>query len=75
MKENDRSPFLTDSTGREHPLTDDVVTIGRAVEGFTHSVSGAPLWLLIVVLLSALASPGPALRAARLSVRESLAYA
>ncbi len=32
MKEKDRSPFLTDPTGREHPLTDDVVTIGRAVE-------------------------------------------
>jgi pSer/pThr/pTyr-binding forkhead associated (FHA) protein len=32
MKEKDRSPFLTDPTGREHPLSDDVVTIGRAVE-------------------------------------------
>jgi DNA-binding response OmpR family regulator len=25
-------PFLTDPTGREHPLTGDVITIGRAVE-------------------------------------------
>jgi DNA-binding response OmpR family regulator len=25
-------PFLTDTTGREHPLTDDTITIGRAVE-------------------------------------------
>ncbi len=42
---------------------------------FAYSIGGALLWLLIVVLLSALASLGPALRAARLSVRESLAYA
>jgi pSer/pThr/pTyr-binding forkhead associated (FHA) protein len=27
-----QGPFLTDPTGREHVLTDDVVTIGRAVE-------------------------------------------
>jgi DNA-binding response OmpR family regulator len=32
MKENERTPFLTDPTGREHPLSDDVVIIGRAVE-------------------------------------------
>lgn len=32
MKENQRSPFLTDPTGREHPLSADIVTIGRAVE-------------------------------------------
>jgi len=25
-------PFLTDTTGREHPLTDETITIGRAVE-------------------------------------------
>jgi len=25
-------PFLTDTTGREHPLTDDTITIGRAIE-------------------------------------------
>lgn len=27
-----QTPTLTDPTGREHPLTDDVTTIGRAVE-------------------------------------------
>ncbi len=27
-----QAPFLTDPTGREHPLTDDTVTIGRAIE-------------------------------------------
>lgn len=42
---------------------------------FAYSINGALIWLLIVVLLSALASLGPALRASRLSVRESLAYA
>jgi putative ABC transport system permease protein len=41
---------------------------------FAYSASGALLWLLIVVLLSALASLWPALRATRVSVRESLAY-
>ncbi len=41
---------------------------------FTYSVSGALLWLLIVVVLSALASLWPALRATKVSVRESLAY-
>jgi putative ABC transport system permease protein len=38
------------------------------------STNGALLWLLIVVPLSALASLWPALRATRVSVRESLAY-
>jgi ABC-type lipoprotein release transport system permease subunit len=41
---------------------------------FAYSVSGVLLWLLIVVILSALASLWPALRATRVSVRESLAY-
>jgi putative ABC transport system permease protein len=41
---------------------------------FAYSRGGALLWLLIVVFLSALASLWPALRATRLSVRESLAY-
>jgi len=40
----------------------------------SYSVSGAVLWLAIVVVLSALASLWPALRATRVSVRESLAY-
>jgi putative ABC transport system permease protein len=41
---------------------------------FSYSASGALLWLLIVVVLSALASLWPALRATRVSVREALAY-
>ncbi|MHC5035037.1 MAG: ABC transporter permease, partial [Planctomycetota bacterium] len=41
---------------------------------FVYSASGLALWLLIVVVLSALASLWPALRAAQVSVRESLAY-
>jgi putative ABC transport system permease protein len=41
---------------------------------FVYSVDGALLWLGIVVVLSALASLWPALRATRVSVREALAY-
>jgi ABC-type lipoprotein release transport system permease subunit len=37
-------------------------------------VNGLVFWLLIVSVLSALASLWPALRAARVSVREALAY-
>jgi putative ABC transport system permease protein len=52
--------------------------VGRAIVqiplDFAYSTSGALLWLLIVVLLSALASLAPALRATHVSVRESLAY-
>lgn len=32
MATTKQGPFLTDPTGREHSLTDDIVTIGRAVE-------------------------------------------
>ncbi len=32
MTTDKQPPFLTDPTEREHPLTNDVVTIGRAVE-------------------------------------------
>jgi pSer/pThr/pTyr-binding forkhead associated (FHA) protein len=32
MTTTKREPFLTDLTGREHPLTGDTVTIGRAIE-------------------------------------------
>jgi len=32
MSDDERSPFLTDPIGREHVLSDDVITIGRAVE-------------------------------------------
>ena len=52
--------------------------IGQAVLdmplAFVYSASGMLLWLLIVVVLSALASLWPALRAAQLSVRQALAY-
>ncbi len=41
---------------------------------FAYSTEGLVLWLLIVVVLSALASLWPALRAAGVSVREALAY-
>jgi putative ABC transport system permease protein len=41
---------------------------------FVYSISGVGLWLGIVVVLSALASLWPALRATRVSVREALAY-
>jgi putative ABC transport system permease protein len=41
---------------------------------FVYSAGGMMLWLLIVAVLSALASLWPALRAAQLSVREALAY-
>jgi putative ABC transport system permease protein len=41
---------------------------------FVYSAGGMVLWLLIVVVLSALASLWPALQATRVSVREALAY-
>jgi putative ABC transport system permease protein len=41
---------------------------------FVYSAGGMVLWLLIVGVLSALASLWPALRAAQVSVREALAY-
>lgn len=41
---------------------------------FAFSVQGALAWLLIVSVLAVLASLWPALRATRISVRESLAY-
>jgi len=41
---------------------------------FVYSREGAIEWLLIVIALSALASLLPALRAAQMSVRETLAY-
>jgi putative ABC transport system permease protein len=41
---------------------------------YTFSVSGALLWLVIVVTLAALASFLPARNASRLTVREVLAY-
>jgi putative ABC transport system permease protein len=41
---------------------------------FRYSVTGIFLWLAVIVILSALASLWPALRAAHMSVRETLAY-
>lgn len=41
---------------------------------FTYAVDGAGLWLLIVILVSALASLWPAVGATKVSVREALAY-
>jgi putative ABC transport system permease protein len=52
--------------------------VGEAMEGvafdFVYSIEGMLLWLGIVAILSTLASLWPALRATRISVRESLAY-
>jgi putative ABC transport system permease protein len=54
------------------------MAIGTAIMGvpltFSYSILGLWLWLLIVVLLSALASFIPARQASRLTVREVLAY-
>ena len=41
---------------------------------FAYSTGGLAVWLLIVVVISALASLLPALRAAGVGVREALAY-
>ncbi len=41
---------------------------------FSYPIHGMLLWLLIIVVLSALASLWPALRATQVSVREALAY-
>ena len=41
---------------------------------FSFSLFGLVSWLAIIVVLSALASLWPAIRATQVSVRESLAY-
>jgi len=41
---------------------------------FRYPVVGPFIWLGVIVTLSTLASSWPAMRAARLSVRESLAH-
>jgi ABC-type lipoprotein release transport system permease subunit len=41
---------------------------------FRYSVDGIIIWILVMIVLATLASLWPALRAARLSVRETLAY-
>ncbi len=52
--------------------------IGQTVVGFgldfEYAVGGVIVWLAIVLVLSALASLWPALKATRVSVRETLAY-
>jgi putative ABC transport system permease protein len=57
--------FLSDALG------DSLIRIPLE---FTYSVDGVGFWLLVVIVLSALASLWPALQATRVSVRESLAY-
>jgi putative ABC transport system permease protein len=52
-------------------LGDTLITIPLE---FDYSMDGVAFWLLVVLLLSALASFWPALRATRVSVREALAY-
>jgi putative ABC transport system permease protein len=49
-------------------------TLIRVPLEFSYSTEGAVIWLVAVVLLSALASLWPALRATKVSVREALAY-
>jgi putative ABC transport system permease protein len=62
------------------------VPIGRLLSGgvgmaffgvwldYIFSYAGVALWLIVVVIVSALASLAPARRASRISVREALAY-
>jgi putative ABC transport system permease protein len=54
------------------------VVVGQTVLGFpldfTYSIAGVVAWLAIALVLSALASLWPAVKATRVSVRESLAY-
>jgi putative ABC transport system permease protein len=50
------------------------VTLMELPLDFSYPVGSMALWLVIVVVLSALASLWPALRATRVSVREALAY-
>jgi putative ABC transport system permease protein len=46
----------------------------RAPLSYAFSLSGAALWLVVVILLAALASILPAWNASRVSVRDALAY-
>jgi len=57
--------FLSDAMG------DSLIRIPLE---FNYSIDGVGFWLLVVLLLSALASLWPALRATKVSVREALAY-
>jgi putative ABC transport system permease protein len=49
-------------------------TLMQATLNFYYSGSGVLLWLIIVIVLSALASLWPALRATKVSVRDALEY-
>lgn len=56
-------------------LSDAVgLSIMGVVQPFAYSITGVWLWLVLVVILSALASFLPARNASRLTVREVLAY-
>jgi putative ABC transport system permease protein len=60
------------------PLTWILGTAARAAHGaplaFTFSISAGAIWLGLVLVIAITASAVPALRAARLVVREALAY-
>jgi len=55
-------------------LSDMVGQSFRLPLNFEYSVAGVVFWFVIVVVLSALASLWPALRATQVSVREALSY-
>jgi putative ABC transport system permease protein len=59
------SSFLTNTVGQ---------VLLQAKPSYIFSTNGALLWLLIVILLAALASYLPARAASRLTVREVLSY-
>jgi putative ABC transport system permease protein len=46
----------------------------RAPLSYTYSTTGVLIWLVVVIVLSVLASFLPARNASRLTVREALAY-
>lgn len=52
------------------------VTLGDALVplDFQYSTDGMVIWLILIVIMSTLASVWPAMRAAHLTVRDSLAY-
>jgi putative ABC transport system permease protein len=60
------------------PLTRVLGAAGRSAHGaplpFTVSISAGAIWLGLVLVVAVAASAAPALRAARLVVREALAY-
>lgn len=68
--------FVSLPLGKLLSLSDQVGTLflDAPAASYTFSSSGALLWLGIMVVLSAFASFLPAWNAARLAVRETLAY-